>query len=112
MIIYFEDDTLSDIINMPKCLHIDAGLGYSHCIKLLEYFKKYYPFNTEIYTNFLGAFSNSWCWDEEKKMPMIYIRNEYGDWTNITNMTDKELHKAHNLEKLYVNGAFKEIPIK
>lgn len=113
MIVYFEDGPLtrgySDKIVNTECFTIDAGLGYSNCHRFLTYVKKYYPFNRKIYTNFLGALSNSWCWDEEKKMPMIYIRNGNGDWTHIVNMTDKELHKVHNLEKLYINGAFRDI---
>jgi hypothetical protein len=110
MIVYFEDGSITNSAifdeNDNELIKVDAGMGYSHCRRKLRYIKDNYPFDTEVYTNSLDAFSNFWCWDDEKKMPMIYIRDEYGQWKLIREMTDKELRIAHNLEKLYVNGAF------
>ena len=110
MIVYFEDDFLSQygafLTIGEDIILVDAKNGYSNCRKKLRYIKDNCPFNTKVYTNSLDAFSNFWCWDGEKKTPMIYIRNQKGKWTLIQEMTDKELHMAHNLEKMYVNGAF------
>jgi hypothetical protein len=110
MIVYFENGWLNHhraLLETGKDLiEIDAGMGFNNCRRKLRYIKDNYPFDTEVYTNSLDAFSNFWCWDDEKKMPMIYIRDEYGQWKLIREMTDKELRIAHNLEKLYVNGAF------
>ena len=110
MIVYFEDGSLN--LYRASCeiggrfFSVDAGMGYGTCRKRLRYIKDNYSFDTTVYTNSLDAFSNFWCWDNEKKTPMIYIRDEHGQWKLICEMTDKELHMAHNLEKMYVNGAF------
>ena len=110
MIVYFEDGEITNASifdeNDNELIKVDAGMGYSHCRRRLRYIKDNYPFDTEVYTNSLDAFSNFWCWDGEKKMPMIYIRDEHGQWKLIWKMTDRELRIAHNLEKLYVNGEF------
>lgn len=110
MIVYFEDGSITNdsmfVENGEELIKVDAGMGYSHCHKKLRYIKDNYPFDTKVYTNSLDAFSNFWCWDNEKKMPMIYIRDDNGKWKHICEMTDKELRMCHNLEKLYVNCAF------
>jgi hypothetical protein len=108
MVVFFEDGSVNNplFIDGKEILTVDAGMGFSNCRKRLRYIKDNYPFDTEVYTNSLDAFSNFWSWDEEKKMPMIYIRNENGKWTLIWDMTDRELRLAHNLAKMYVNGVF------
>ena len=108
MIVYFEDGPLNfnASFEITKHIEIDAGIGYSNCHRKLLYIKDKFPFNTKVYTNSLDAFSNFWCWDDEKKTPMIYIRDKNNEWKLIQELTDKELHEVHNLEKLYVNGAF------
>lgn len=109
MIVYFENGPIehNDLFFSERAmLKVDAGEGYSNCRKKLRYIKDNYPFDTEVYTNSLDAFSNFWCWDDKKKMPMIYLRDEYGQWKLIWEMTDRELRMGHNLEKLYVAGAF------
>lgn len=109
MIVYFEDGYImneSIAIETGAFIKIDAAMGYSNCRRSLRYIKDNHPFDTKVYTNSLDAFSNFWCWDEEKKTPMIYIRDEHGKWKLIQEMTDRELRVAHNLEKLYVNGVF------
>lgn len=108
MIVYFEDGELLHAQSLPTrdIIDVDARFGYSNCRRRLRRIKDNYPFDTAVYTNSLDAFSNLWCWSEEKKTPMIYIRNENGDWTLIQELTTRELRMAHNLEKLFVNGAF------
>lgn len=113
MIVYFEDGKLNlckavlEIGELP--FEVDAGMGYSDCRRNLRWIKDTQPFNAKVYTNSLDAFSNFWCWDDEKKIPMIHIRDRSGKWRLISDMTDKELRMAHNLEKLYVNGIFCDV---
>lgn len=112
MIVYFEDGSITNdslFFDGKEAIKVDAGAGYSHCRRKLKAISKNFPFDTKVYTNSLDAFSNFWCWDDEKKMPMIYIRNENGEWTLIWDMTDRELRIAHNLEKMYVNGVFCDV---
>ncbi len=110
MIVYFEDGRLdhygASLEIGEDLIKIDAGIGFSNCRRKLRHIKDNYSFNTKVYTNSLDAFSNFWCWDNEKKMPMIYIRDKDRKWKLIWEMTDRELRMAHNLEKMYVNGAF------
>lgn len=115
MIVYFEDGKLFDenrpvdLVDEAGFIWIDARNGYSNCRKRLRTIKGKMPFNTKVYTNSLDAFSNFWCWDEEKKMPMIYIRDKNGNWVLIKDMTDRQLRIVHNLEKMYVNGIFCDV---
>ena len=108
MIVFFENGSIADKELHINAIKIDAGNGYNACRKELNRIRNTLPFNTVVYTNSLDAFSNFWCWDEEKKMPMIYIRdeNDYNEWKLISEMTDRQLRIAHNLEKMYVNGIF------
>ena len=103
MIIYFEDGKLLD----HTCdFSLDAGNGYSHCRTMLWHIFKNFPFETTVYTNSLDAFSAGWCWDHDKNIPMIYIRDENKEWKLISEMTDRELRYAHNLERMYRNCEF------
>lgn len=110
MIVYFEDGMITNTAMFDEddneIIKVDATMGYSNCRRHLRYIKDNYPFDTEVYTNSLEAFSNFYCWDDNKGIPMIHIRDENGQWKLISEMTDKELRIRHNLEKLYVNGAF------
>lgn len=113
MIVYFENGWLNHHrVLLETCedlIEIDAGMGYNNCRRKLRYIKDNCPFDTAVYTNSLDAFSNFWCWDDKKKMPMIYIRDKNDRWKLICEMTDRELRMAHNLEKMYVNGAFCDV---
>ncbi len=108
MIVYFEDGPLVKESPIPYKNHfkIDAGMGYSICRAGLWNISKNFPFDTKVYTNSLDAFSNTWCWDEENKMPMIYVRDGNHQWRLISELTDRELRRGLNLEKLYVGGEF------
>ena len=105
MILYFEDGPLYET-KVIYDVYIDAGDGFSSCRRRFENVNKTYEKNVRVYTNSLYGFSNYFCWDEEKKKPMIYIRDEKLNWTLISELTDRELRIAHNLEKMYVNGIF------
>ena len=113
MIVYFENGWLNhhraSLETGEDLIEIDAGMGYNNCRRKLRYIKDNCPFNTKVYTNSLDAFSNFWCWDDENKKPMIYIRDKNEKWKLIWDMADIELRRAHNLEKMYVNGVFCDV---
>jgi hypothetical protein len=115
MIIYFADgDIMNDVMYSTndrdkEMIKVDAGMGYSYCRRKLRWIDENFPFDTEVFTNSLDAFSNFWCWNEEKKTPMIYIRNEDGKWTLISELTDRELRRGLVLAKLYANGEFCDV---
>ena len=112
MIVYFEDGplTFENLAEDTELIWwVRAEWGYSNCHKELKYISENLPFNTKVYTNSLDAFSNFWCWNNEKKMPMIYIRDKNGEWKLISELTNRQLCEGHNLEKLYVNGEFCDV---
>lgn len=114
MIVYFEDGKLAHnslCIEGKVLIKVDAKYGYSSCRKRLRYIRDNCPFDTKVYTNSLDAFSNFWCWDNEKKMPMIYIRDKNNKWKLISTLTTRELRIGHVLEKLFVNGEFGEVEV-
>ena len=108
MKIYFEDDQLISTIRLPVSPNyvIDAKMGYTNCEQMLEDIKDNQP-SAVVYTNHFGAFSNKWAWNEELKVPEIYIRaGEHMIFTRIDALTERELRFAHNLEKMYIAGSF------
>ena len=111
MRVYFEDDVLTELDDFDKDSYykIDATLGPSYCFKELYWHRKYAP-EAVIYTNFLNALSFDFSWDMVKNECAAYIRNSNGEWTNIQDMTARELRFAYNVPKLYVAGEFKEMP--
>ena len=46
----------------------------------------------------------------QRDLLTAYIRNSNGEWTNIQDMTARELRFAHNIPKLYIAGEFKKMP--
>lgn len=111
MIIYFEDGSITDDsvysgVTGEELIKINAGSGLSANYNKLVAIEKERAFNTRVYTNSIVALSNRWCWDEENKIPQLYIRNSVGKWENITHFTNREIRYAHNLEKMYMNGEF------
>ena len=97
MIVYFENGWLNHhralLETGEDLIEIDAGMGYNNCRRKLRYIQNNCPFDTAVYTNSLDAFSNFWCWDDEKKKPMIYIRDKNEKWKLICDMTDREFEK-------------------
>ena len=110
MIVYFEDGPITNESlyddNGEEMTKVDAGTGYSNCRRKLRFLKENFPFDTKVYTNSLDAFSNFWTWNDEKKIPMIYIRNQDDEWTLISELYDGKLRIAQVLSKMYVNGLF------
>ena len=84
MTIYFENGPITDTVlyahNNEKIFKIDAGMGYEYCKNKLRYIDDNYLFETKVYTNFIDALSNYWCWDDKKGMPMAYLKSKNDSW--------------------------------
>lgn len=108
MIVFFEDGPIkdNDLFLDEQMFKVDAGMGFSYCRDILWMINNNFSFDTKVYTNSLYAFSNCWCWNEEKQTPMIYVRDKNYNWKLISELTTRELRRAINLEKLYINGEF------
>lgn len=108
MKIYFEDGMLGKSGYLPFVYHyaIDAKYGVSSNMAQLDTLRECEP-DATIYTNSIIAFSNEYAWNEELKVPEIYIRaGEHMLFTRIDQLTERELRKAHNLAKMYLAGSF------
>jgi len=108
MKIYFEDGELvsSGYLPIDRYIVVNAGSGVNTNIKVLDDIKEYNP-NAVVYTNSIFAFSNIYAWNEELKVPEIYIRaGEHMLFTRIDKLTNRELREGHNLAKMYVSGEF------
>ena len=111
MKIYFEDGRLMDIAEINSdigYIMIDAYYGFTHCYdKLMKYKddEKLSGINIPIYTNFSAALNNKFAWNKELQVPEIYLRKN-GNWVRIDELTDRELREGHNIEKMWITGAF------
>ena len=108
MKIYFEDGKLKDVtteIPHDINLELDAKYGFSFCDMVLWKLKQTNN-RAVVYTNQITALSNEYAWNEELKIPEIYIRNKDGVFTCIDNLTNKVLREAHNIMKMYIAGSF------
>jgi len=113
MKIYFEDGTLRASV---KAFHtifeaqdiniiIDAADGYSENVKCLDHALSIGK--RSVYTNSLIALDNKYAWNDELKVPEIYIRAGINcKFTRIDKLTDRELRMGHNIMQMYMNGAF------
>ena len=110
MKIYFEDGELvtSKYLPFDDYVPVNAIRGVTQNIGVLDDLKKYRP-NSTVYTNSIFAFSNIYAWNEELKVPEIYIRaGEHMLFTRIDKLTTRELREGHNLAKMYVSGEFEK----
>ena len=110
MKIYFEDGKLVNIKQLPIAPDyvIDASDGVTACMNMLD---RIYSTNRDavVYTNSIIAFSIRYAWNEERKIPDVYIRGgEYMEFTNIALLTNRQLREGHNLAKLYLGGEFRQ----
>ena len=108
MKIYFEDGELRSYrqLAFEYDFAMDAAKGVNSNISALDGLIHMYP-DATLYTNSIFAFSNEYAWNEELKVPEIYIRaGEHMIFTRIDKLTERELRRAHNLAKMYVAGAF------
>ena len=111
MKIYFEDGILRDSSQLPFTCYtlVNAACGVSRNISVLDELVESEP-DAIVYTNSIFAFSNEYAWNEEMKVPEIYIRSgEQSEFVRIDKLTTRELRFAHNLAKMYVAGAFEQI---
>ena len=106
MKIYFEDGELSLCKSVLNATFIDAGYGFYDNYRRLKLLNDSKGADAVVYTNSLVALSSDWCWNEKDHRPELYLRNIGGEWTICTELTDKEIRRAHNLEKMYVAGSF------
>lgn len=108
MEIYFEDGQLRHYTQLPFTadLIVRAELGVTENIDRLDAYIEHHP-NAIVYTNSIFAFNNMYAWNEELKVPEIYIRaGEHMVFTRIDKLTNRELRQGHNLAKMYVAGEF------
>ena len=127
MKIYFEDGRLEYNpmqYGVPEGFReIDAKDGYAANMYDLMELKTIDDNEVDIvlYTNSLAALSNLFCWNDKLNVPELYLRaeivssiaeaNQFTDrilesYVRVDKLTDKEIHKAHNLMQMYMNGAF------
>ena len=108
MKIYFEDGKLRNLNQLPSLIdyEVDAKNGISANINFLDELNQEEE-DITIYTNSIFAFSNRYAWNENLKVPEIYIRaGEHMVFTRIDKLTTRELREGHNLAKMYVSGEF------
>ena len=108
MKIYFEDGDLRNSTQLPVKVDfiIKANRGVSRNIDDLDLYARCKP-DAVIYTNSIFAFSNKYAWNNDLKVPEVYIRaGEHMIFTRIDKLTDKEIREGHNIGKMYINGAF------
>lgn len=117
MKVYFEDGHLRmmpNVYGVPKDCHIiNASEGYSSTkLELQEMLSLEELNETDIivYTNSIVALSTDYCWNDELKVPELYLRTLDDKFTRVDQLTDKEIHKPHNLMQMFMNGAFKHHP--
>ena len=110
MKVYFEDHSLSIPYDIEELYcTVDAANGPTACFQDLNWYRENKPYAV-IYTNFVNALSFDYSWDMINNKCTAYIRNSDGVWTNIQDLTERELRFAHNIPKMYIAGEFKEMP--
>lgn len=108
MRIYFEDGLLVNLQDVPDgpIIKIDATEGPRANQYSLMCAKEYHP-TAAIYTNSLIALANEYAWNEELKVPEIYLRaGEHMHFHRIDELTERNLRFAHNICKMYLAGSF------
>lgn len=110
MKVYFVDGNIMFMDNMPGVAadKIDAVNGYSKSLDVVEGIRKFYPDdNFNIVTNCPWFLSNDYTWNAELKRPEIYLWVEKEKtWKNITELTERDIKFAHNIEKMWRAGEF------
>lgn len=111
MKIYFEDGDLVNSLLLPVHIDykVDANRGVTANIYRLDLLNEKHP-GAVIYTNSIFAFNNMYAWNEELKVPEIFIRaGEADKWVRIDKLTNRELKRGHNLAHMYVAGEFEKL---
>ena len=93
MKIYFEDGELVQSGYFANYNRINAKYGVSANMVRLDVLRKTEP-DAIVYTNSILAFSNEYAWNEELKVPEIYIRaGEHMIFTRIDKLTTRDKKK-------------------
>ena len=107
MKIYFYDGDLEDWSDNPL-EKIDAKHGPSANLRLLQVL---YVVNTEqVITNSLVALSHEYGWNHHENHTDIYLWiDELHRFIRIDMLVKKDIKWAHNIEKMYLAGAFQYV---
>ena len=113
MKIYFEDGKLHKYDGtLPfdrNYFELSADDGPSENLKMLDFYKQLKPgYTLVIYTNSIFALNNEYAWDNELKVPEIYLRTGFNIFTRIDQLTSRELREGHNIAHMYIAGEFEE----
>ena len=99
-----------------RLIYIDAKYGYrdtQESIRDVLEDKTYEKLEVIIITNSLIVFNNSSLKDSVCNSNLIknYYILDYRNFhlRDICELTDKELHKSHNLQQLYINNGFEKL---
>ena len=117
MKVYFYDGILKEAPVMgclpeeadAQTFHVDARYGPKENREKLGALANLEQHGSPVYvlTNSLLALSHTYGWDEEENHTNIYLWVEDLDkYVRIDDLTDKDIRQAHNIEKMYIAGAF------
>lgn len=68
---------------------------------------RHYLDNATILTNSLIALDHRYGWNEKEKHADIYFYIESKqDFVRCDRLTEREIHKGHNIMKMFLNGEF------
>ena len=87
-------------------VNVDAAYGVNKCQEKIE---NYFANNVKyVITNDIISWGNQeYSWDDVENKCCAYIYyDDLGEIFNVEELTDKEIRKSNNLEKMYLNGAF------
>ena len=114
MKIYFIDDAINDK-DMDNANHSGISFsailrecaGYSDTMRALNELNTHLDTDSKLLTNCIIALKNKYCWNEDLQVPELYIwQSDKKEFIRVDKLTDKQLRRAHDLEKLYRNGVF------
>lgn len=106
MKIYYIDDQI-DIntavsFNLSGARIVDGKNGYSNCMETYDIIRSN---GGDVITNCHWLMNALDLWNEKTNQPNIFIYIG-GKFIPIQDLTDKEIRQAHNIAKMYANGAF------
>lgn len=112
-------DSLKELQNpLTRLLYVDAKYGYTDNQEYIQYIiesEDYKRFEVIIITNSLTVFNNSRLKEivsDDKLLKNYYIIDKDYILKDVNNLTSKELHTSHNLEKLYINNGFEKLEMR
>lgn len=86
--------------------YVDAAYGVNKCQEKIE---NYFANNVKyVITNDIVSWGNQeYSWDDIENKCCAYVYyDDLGEIFSVEELTDKEIRKSNNLEKMYLNGAF------